>query len=364
MGRGSAATDSSATDETDVSASWDADNQAWWDWYVGLAENADTGGEARSLARAVLLRPDPATTSQITASELAEELGTPYPLSDAVIEQFRVRSYVKLKNVLSPRAVSALRREIVSVLEATFQVALDNDAGLADGDGPSAGRRFYSAEMAWLNNPILRLFVLSPRIAKICADLLGVEAVRLYHDNLLSKEPGCGRTPWHYDDHHFPLATNEVVTAWIAAQAIPTQMGPLAFAHGIETWRRVADVPFSKADTSYDRLVAEIFARDGVLVDDGPFDVGEVSFHHNLNFHTAGRNLTPFSRCALANTFYADGARVVEAPTMVSGDWRKFLPGVEPGGRAASPLNPICWPAVEERGHPPVNKDPEPTDDR
>ena len=83
--------------------------------------------------------------------------------------------------------------------------------------------------MIWLENPILRLFVLSPRIAKICSDLLGIDSVRLYHDNLLSKEPGCGRTPWHYDDHHFPLDTNDVVTAWIAAQAIPKAMGPACF---------------------------------------------------------------------------------------------------------------------------------------
>ena len=64
------------------------------------------------------------------------------------------------------------------------------------------------------------------------------------------------------------------------------------------------------------------------------------------NYHqTAACNLK--SRIELANTYYADGARVVDAPTMVSGDWRKFLPGVEPGGLAASPLNPICWPAPD-----------------
>jgi hypothetical protein len=43
----------------------------------------------------------------------------------------------------------------------------------------------------------------------------------------------------------------------------------------------------------------------------------------------------------LANTYYADGARVVEEPTMISGDWQKFLPGVAPGAVAASDFNPI-----------------------
>jgi len=46
----------------------------------------------------------------------------------------------------------------------------------------------------------------------------------------------------------------------------------------------------------------------------------------------------------MANTYYADGARVLDEPTMVSGDWQKFMPGVGPGGLADSALNPICWP--------------------
>ena len=66
----------------------------------------------------------------------------------------------------------------------------------------------------WLENTLIREFVLSSRIAKICADLLSVKKIRLYHDNALVKESGCGRTPWHYDDHHFPLETNDVITAW------------------------------------------------------------------------------------------------------------------------------------------------------
>ncbi|MEM1379953.1 MAG: phytanoyl-CoA dioxygenase family protein [Pseudomonadota bacterium] len=331
-----------ATDATDVSAAWDADNQAWWDWYVGLADN-DAEGSRPAPQTPAVLQPDP-SLPVLSFEALADELAQPYDLSAKAIASFRAEGFVKLPRVLSPRAVVTLRRLIVRTLEAEFAATLDSRAG--DGS-PQAGRRFFSSEMVWLDDPLVRLFVLSPRIAKISADLLGVPSVRLYHDNLMSKEPGCGRTPWHYDDHHFPLATHDVVTAWIAAQAIPEAMGPLAFAKDMDAWRLVEDIPFNKTDTSYDRLVAEAFRTRNVPVEAGGFGVGEVSFHHNLSFHTAGPNETAFSRCVLANTYFADGARVVDAPTMVSGDWRKFLPGVEPGGLAASHLNPVCWPAAE-----------------
>ncbi|MGB7419300.1 MAG: phytanoyl-CoA dioxygenase family protein [Erythrobacter sp.] len=335
----------------DVSAAWDQDNQAWWDWYVGLADESEGDGGQHALVD-VALEPDPRQFDVLPLAELREELARPYALPKGAEGAFRKQSYIKLPGVLSPRAVRTLRAEIVSVLSQTFATALDQPPpAAADGARAQAaeGRRFFSAEMVWLDNPVIAAFTLSPRIAQICAKLLGVEAVRLYHDNLLSKEPGCGRTPWHYDDHHFPLATNQVVTAWIAAQAIPRAMGPLAFATGIDTWKTVADIPFSKADTSYDRRVAETFRAADVTVDDGAFAAGEVSFHHNLNFHTAGPNRTTLSRCVLANTFFEDGARLVDEPTMVSGDWRKFLPGVEPGGIAASDLNPICWPTDDNR---------------
>ena len=329
-------------DATDVSAAWDADNQAWWDWYVGLADNNPTGAGPVNQGP-VTLRPDPRLPS-LGEEALAAQLSKPYDLSAEAIARFRAEGFIKLPGVLSPEAVVTLRRAIVRTLEAAFDTTLDCPA---TGGGPTVGRRFFSAEMVWLDDPIVRLFVLSPRIARISAELLGVGSVRLYHDNLMSKEPGCGRTPWHYDDHHFPLATQDVVTAWIAAQAIPETMGPLAFAKDIDAWRLVTDIPFNKTDTSYDRRVAQTFRKQNVPVESSSFDVGEVSFHHNLSFHTAGPNNTAISRCVLANTFFAAGARVVDAPTMVSGDWRKFLPGVEPGGLAASPLNPICWPPAQ-----------------
>jgi len=314
----------------DVSGDWEGDNQAWWDWYVSLAFNSDAPQER--------VKALPPSAPPIDAETLTREMAKPYALSDVQIERFRRDGFIKLKGVLSPGAVTLLRLTIAKRLGTAFNTNLD---GGADG-------RFLSEEMAWLEDGVLRAFTLSPRIAGICGRLLGVRAMRLYHDNLLSKEPGCGRTPWHYDDHHFPLDTHDVVTAWIPAQAIPRAMGPLAFARPIEAWRLVKDVPFDKTDDSYDRKVAEIFKAGDIGVEDGPFAEGEVSFHHNLSFHTAGANKTTLSRMVLANTYYADGARVVNEPTLVSGDWRKFIPGTEPGEVAASPLNPVCWSSAED----------------
>ena len=320
-------------DATDISKPWDKDNQAWWDWYVSLADN-DGKNEK-------LIEPEPLPTIPFPSDdEIIEELSKPYSLKDEEISFFRTNGFIKLKKVFSPGAVLKLRSELIKLLKKEFDLDPDKEAH----------DRFLSLEMIWPNNSLLRAYVLSPRLGQISADLLEVPAVRLYHDNVLAKQAGCGRTPWHFDDHHFPLDTNDVVTAWAPVQPIPLEMGPLSFAYPLNVHEIVNAVTFEKTGTNYDRGVSDIFAKNGVTVNETPFELGEVSFHHNLNFHTASRNRTTRSRIALANTYYRDGARVVKSPTMVSGDWQKFMPDVKPGEVATSPLNPICWP-VSDKSH-------------
>ena len=315
----------------DLSQYWEQDNQAWWDWYVTLAHNKGKDNATNYVDIAPIKHFD-----MPSDSELENELSTPYNLTENHHLAFRQDGFIRLPNVLSPGAVVRLRQELIRLLSKKFP---ENNRS----------KRFLSLEMMWLESPIIKQYVLSPRIAKISADLLSIKSVRLYHDNALSKEPGCGRTPWHYDEHHFPLETNDVVTAWIPAQPVPAAMGPLSFAKPLSVFNLVKNISFNKNDTSYDKKVTEVFKANHVTIDSEPFEMGEVSFHHNLSFHTAGDNRTSQSRIVLANTYFADGARVTKDPTMVSGDWQKFIPGVDPGGIAASELNPVCWPANTER---------------
>ena len=307
---------------------WDKDNQAWWDWYVSLADNSDS-----SIKNTLLELPEPAKIDYPSKIDLKQELSKPYKLTTQEINTFQKDGFIKLKNVLTPELTQILRFEILSLLRKTFK-----------NYNKKKKNRFLSLEMMWLENALIKEFVLSSRIAKICAELLSVKKIRLYHDNALVKESGCGRTPWHYDDHHFPLETNDVITAWIPAQAIPIEMGPLAFAKPLEVYKLVKDIKFNEFDTSYDKEINNVFKDKQVSVVEEAFELGEASFHHNLSFHTASENKTTQSRIVLANTYFADGARVVNNPTMISGDWKKFIPETNPGEIVSSNLNPICWP--------------------
>lgn len=303
-----------------IDQDWAGDDQDWWDWYVTLAAN---DGVPADLVDGPGL-PDVAPASD---EQVERELAEPYDLDPTVVEAFARDAFVRLPGVLSPAVVRRLAERLEELLHAEH--------------GDDVAGRFTALEQMWLHDDLMRAVALSPRIGGLAAALLGEPAVRLYHDNALSKEPGCGRTPWHHDAEHFPLQTTQAVTAWIPMSAIPGRMGPLSFARGRDVLAEVSDLEFDKVGTSYDEAVARRFVEREVAVEAGPFAVGDVSFHSALCFHTAGPNLTTQPRRALATTYFADGARVVDSPTLISGTWREFLPGIEPGGLAVSDLNPV-----------------------
>ncbi|WP_375498662.1 phytanoyl-CoA dioxygenase family protein [uncultured Jatrophihabitans sp.] len=304
---------------------WAGDDQQWWDWYVTLAAN---GADAPLVPGPGL--PDVAPASD---SEVAAALAQPYELSPDDVQRFAAQSFVKLPGVLTPAVVRRLAERLDELLRAEHG---DDTAG-----------RFTALEQMWRHDPLMREVALSPRLGAIAAGLLHAD-VRIYHDNALSKEPGCGRTPWHHDAEHFPLATLSALTAWMPMSAIPVEMGPLSFARGADLRSMLDGLEFDRVGTSYDEAVSARFAAARVAVEDGPYAVGEVSFHGATCFHTAGRNGTTQPRRALATTYFADGARVIDAPTMISGTWQEFLPGAVPGGPAATELNPV----VGRRAHP------------
>lgn len=306
-----------------IDEAWTGTNEQWWNWYISLAHDSEQPATPPTL----IDRPQSVPPRWPTREELHQELAQPYALSEHQIQQFRTDSFVKLKQVFSPAALALLRQE----LKALFEKHTPSDPA----------RRFSSRELLWLENDIAREFVLSPRLGRLAAELLGVASVRVYHDDFLCKEPGCGRTPWHYDSHHYPIDSPHVGTMWIPLQPTPPDMGPLELAKGMDVHRIIQAVPFDKFSNSHDRRVAETLQERGIVIDRGPFDIGEISFQHGLNVHGAGANQTTQQRIAFGISYFENGACVVAAPGLISGDWQKFMPGVQPCEPIVSPYNPV-----------------------
>jgi ectoine hydroxylase-related dioxygenase (phytanoyl-CoA dioxygenase family) len=188
---------------------------------------------------------------------------------------------------------------------------------------------------------MIRELVFSRRLAAIAAGLLGVDGVRLYHDQALYKEAGGGHTPWHADQHYWPLATDRSVTVWIPLQETPLEMGPLAFARGSHRFSFGRDLPIS--DESETALQAALAEQNFPLVQK-PFALGDASYHLGWTFHRAAPNGSGTPRRVMT-VIYIDADMPVAEPVNDSqrNDLATFLGDTPTGKVPDTELNPVLY---------------------
>lgn len=254
-------------------------------------------------------------------------------LDPSAIRQYETEGFVRLKGVLPKDWLSEYGAEITRLtLELNTQTAALEDRSTYD-------KAFLQVMNLWTESEKVSAFVFSKRLASIAASLLGVERVRLYHDQSLYKEPSGGHTPAHADQYYWPLASVKTVTAWIPLQDVPTEMGPLEFYAGSHREEFGRDLPIS--DES-EQAISRLMEARGFRRDAEPFELGDVSFHSGWTFHRAGPNLTDKPRSVMTMIYMDADMRVAEPINeMQQNDLKQWLPGLSPGEVAASPINPV-----------------------
>ena len=247
---------------------------------------------------------------------------------------FLARGHATVRGLATPEEVGAFRPALREAAESgRFE-----RRPLAERD--TYGRAFLQMCNLWQRHQDARTFVFAHRFAQVAADLLGVEAVRLYHDQALFKEPGGGFTPWHQDQFYWPLDTDQTITLWMPLVPVSEDMGPMIFAEGSHRGGHLGEFPIG--DESHrifeERIEAEGFPRGG----DRSFAPGDASFHAGWTLHSALGNQSGKMREVLTMIYFADGARVsaLDHPNRQF-DRDLWLPGCDPGSLAASPLNPL-----------------------
>ncbi|MBN8865337.1 MAG: phytanoyl-CoA dioxygenase family protein [Sphingobacteriales bacterium] len=269
----------------------------------------------------------PATIQQV--------LDVPYALSDDQIAYYQTNRYIKLKEVLDAPTL-AYFNEVISARVTALNTATQK---LEERD--TYGKAFLQLFNLWREDERIKALVFSRRIAKIAADLMQVEGVRLYHDQALYKEAGGGITPWHADQYYWPLQTDKTVTAWIPLQATPLEMGPLEFSaasHQIVEGRELAI-----GDESETIIQQRLRVTDFKHIIE-PFDLGEVSFHSGWVFHRAGANSTSEMRKVMT-IIYMDRDMILKKPENKNQehDWNTWCPGATVGEIINSPINPVLY---------------------
>jgi hypothetical protein len=249
-------------------------------------------------------------------------LCSPYPLTDAQVEDVRTKGHILLHDVLSPEEIEAyfpLVREFMRRWRETNdpQEKIKGDPHSSDlwtlADAPEAVTHFVTA----------------PRLGEIAARLLGVDAVRLLFFNSFIKLPGSSGTLLHQDIIYMPLDTDKAVVVWIPLMDVSPAMGGLVFAQG----------------SHQHGLLKPVDAKRFPIVRNGAMRPGDVSIHTCWTIHGTVKNSTETMREAIGVCYYADGARI-DAPAGRIFDrifMTRFFAGLGPGDIAAGPITPVVF---------------------
>jgi ectoine hydroxylase-related dioxygenase (phytanoyl-CoA dioxygenase family) len=272
---------------------------------------------------------------EIPASVL-ESLARPYALTREQIDFYQTNRYIKLKDVLDAETLAFFNQAI------TTQVAQMNTGAVPLDKRDTYGKAFLQLFNLWRENDTVKNLIFSKRIAKIAADLMETDGVRMYHDQALFKEGGGGITPWHADQYYWPLETDKTVTAWIPLQETPLEMGPLEFSAGSHVI--VEGRELAIGDESENAINQRLRVTDFKHVIE-PFEAGEISFHSGWIFHRAGANETPDMRKVMT-IIYMDKDMKLKDPENENqvNDWNTWCPGAEIGKTIDTPINPVLYP--------------------
>jgi ectoine hydroxylase-related dioxygenase (phytanoyl-CoA dioxygenase family) len=187
-------------------------------------------------------------TQEFTLSSLDK----PIKIPDQQINEFREKGHTLIRGLLSEGEVAASRNIIAGAVEKF------NTEKRKMEDRDTYGKAFLQIKNFWQNDVDVKKIVLSKRLGRVAADLLGAENVRIYHDQALFKEPGGGHTPWHQNLYYWPLDTDKTITMWMPLVDIDVKMGMLTFASRSHQNGSVLDYEISdKSEEEFDKYVRE-----------------------------------------------------------------------------------------------------------
>jgi phytanoyl-CoA hydroxylase len=182
-------------------------------------------------------------------------------------------------------------------------------------------------------NADVQRLVEDPQIGRLVAELEGVDAVRIYLDQALAKEPYSMPTQYHLDLPWWAFDSPHACTIWVALEDSTLENGCLYFLPG----------------SQHLGLGAVFAAHPDIATSPTPcpLPAGGCSFHNARTIHGAGANMTAGRRRAMTAAFMPDGVRFNgRRDVRVLGE--HYIDTLTEGDRLDNDaLNPVVYNATE-----------------
>lgn len=236
--------------------------------------------------------------------------------------------------LVTQQTIDDFQRDGVALIKGLFKDHVDTlAAGVARNmaePGPYAaenlkageGGRFFDDYCNWQRIPEFEEVIRTSPAAEVAADLMGSQAVQLFHDHILVKEPGTSKpTPWHQDGPYYFVEGRQTVSFWSPLD--PVTKASLRCVAGSHLWPRpVLPTRWLSEENFYPDADAYMPVPDpdaeGMEIREWPMEPGDAVAFHYGTLHGARGNETTQRRRAFSLRLVGDDARYVERPGRTS----------------------------------------------
>ena len=272
-------------------------------------------------------------------------------LTEVEVEAFTRDGVICLRGLYSEEQVDVLAKELDSI----------RDRGVL-GTGIKVDGSYYE----WMQNDVIRDFVLFGQTAKPVAQALKTQRLNFFYDQIFIKQKLGGKgTPWHHDHTFWPLAGKQIASVWTAMEPVTADGSALEFVAGSHLWGKMFEavgvggqVP-SKDDVE---PLPDIDAnRDQYNILSWELEPGDALLFNAMILHGSRPNSAAQNRRAITTRWTGDDVRYKPIEGVVRELWNHDL---KEGDTLAGSLYPQILPGllsteVAERLRGPIAPDPE-----
>ncbi len=263
-------------------------------------------------------------------------------VSPADIAAFQADGAVVLRGLL--------RAEEVELLRAGIDANLAHPSPRAKVASSRDDPGFFLEDFCcWQENEHYRQVIFASAIGAAGGRLMQSASARLYHDHMLTKEPGTRqRTPWHQDQPYYNIEGRQNCSFWIPVDPVSREstlefvagshlgpwLMPRSFMDAQAKWfpeGSLADLPDIDAD------------RGGYRILGWELQPGDAVCFHMLTLHASAGVSGPRRRRVFSVRLIGDDIRHAPRRWQTSPDFAGLAATLPAGAPMDSPLFPLLW---------------------
>lgn len=282
-------------------------------------------------------------SAESAGSALVEDLvGDALAGGDDLVARFQRDGAACIRQVFRPHEIEELRAGID--LNLTQPSPRAKVASGVDDPG-----RFVEDFCNWRANIHYRRFIFDTPLAALAGRLMQSATARLYHDHMLTKEPGTRQpTPWHQDQPYYNIEGRQNISFWIPVDPV-SRASTLEFVAGSHRgpWLMPRSFMDSQARWFPAGSLAELPDIEGRRSDlpilGWALEPGDLVCFHMLTLHAAQGVEGTRRRRVFSVRFIGDDIRHAPRRWTTSPDFPELAHDLPAGAPLNHALFPLLW---------------------